>query len=217
MERLVSTARPTSSRARCAFCHDTLGDEWDVCSGCNTRLHPECRAQAIDCPTLGCRMSVLRLRWAAPGLRARPAFRRALARMAERHASSRLQPEESPEIAPRRPALLRVAVLSGHALLSPFVLVAFVTYFIALYVPAYWGSVLVGAPDLAGSARESVRRPGHLFSFEAAFAPFLAIAFVALPAAVCSAGPGAAAIALAEVILGSIVMIPAALSWFDSV
>lgn len=39
---------------RCAVCHDALGARPEVCAGCGTQLHADCRALAGGCPTLGC-------------------------------------------------------------------------------------------------------------------------------------------------------------------
>ncbi len=218
MEPLVSLASRASLAARCAFCHDALGNEWDVCSGCNTRLHPECRIQAVDCPTLGCRMSMLRLRWMSPHLRTRPAFRRALARIAERHESGRLEPlgEIPGEGEAHRKSLTIVLALMGHAVLSPFALAGFVAYFAIVYIPAHWLASVVRWPALSRRAREQVQGPGAAFSFEALFAPFIVTALAALLPIVLIPGSDASLIGgLMEVLYATIVVIPPALSWFD--
>jgi hypothetical protein len=216
MEPLVSLASRASLAARCAFCHDALGAEWDVCSGCNTRLHPECRVQAIDCPTLGCRMSMVRLQWMSPYVRTRPAFRHALARIAERHDSGRLESlgEISDELDAHRKSLAIVLTLIGHALLSPFALVGFVVYFAVLYVPAHWLGALVRRPGIARRVRGQVQ--GAAFSFEALFAPFVTMSLAALLPIVLLTGSSASPFTgFMEVLYATIVVIPPALSWFD--
>lgn len=39
---------------RCAYCHDAIDELADICTGCQTGLHPECWDEAQRCPTLGC-------------------------------------------------------------------------------------------------------------------------------------------------------------------
>lgn len=39
---------------RCAYCHGALADQQVACRACDTRLHPDCRADLDRCPTLGC-------------------------------------------------------------------------------------------------------------------------------------------------------------------
>ncbi|MBI3724784.1 hypothetical protein HY251_12640 [bacterium] len=91
----LSVERRFSPDARCAFCHDALDDESAVCPGCKTVLHRDCRALLPECPTLGCRLSVFTLvpENAPPRpIRTRPAFRAALARLAERQPVQRFVP-----------------------------------------------------------------------------------------------------------------------------
>lgn len=38
----------------CLFCRDALPGEAPACPRCDARWHPECRAEAARCPTLGC-------------------------------------------------------------------------------------------------------------------------------------------------------------------
>jgi hypothetical protein len=211
MERLVSVARRPSVDARCAFCHDTLGDEWDVCSGCNTRLHPECRAQIVECPTLGCRMSVMRLRWAQPRLRPRPAFRRALARMAERHASGRVPTIEEPEADPV--ATWPAALFLVHAIISPFALLALSLFFLAFYVPAWWASRLSRSWELANAVRDQARGIGQVFTFEAAFVPFVVVAMLAGAVVFLGLGAGTSALVFGNLTVGSLVFLPPAFGW----
>ncbi|MBL4849986.1 MAG: hypothetical protein JKY65_31035 [Planctomycetes bacterium] len=45
---------------RCAYCHDEIAETAGICSGCDTRLHPECWDEAEACPTLGCQRKRLR-------------------------------------------------------------------------------------------------------------------------------------------------------------
>lgn len=44
---------PRGSIGRCAFCHADLEQAW-TCGACGTRLHEECLASMMRCPTLGC-------------------------------------------------------------------------------------------------------------------------------------------------------------------
>jgi hypothetical protein len=49
----VEVERRDDACARCAYCHDALGEQAIECPACATRLHAECVARA-ECPTLGC-------------------------------------------------------------------------------------------------------------------------------------------------------------------
>ena len=222
MDGFVAIGRPSAAE-RCAFCHDALGDAWDVCSGCNTRLHAECRAQAVDCPTLGCRWS-LRNAWSMRGRRPRPGFRLALARLAARQSG-----EVVFEPAPRanEGALERFMELGGptlsligHSLVSPFALVFFTAWFLAAFVPAHWAGTLIRRRGLSDRVRDSVRGPAASFAFEAVAAPFVALALVgvATPLAFASVPPDMVplppAVLIAALVAPALAVLPPALGWF---
>lgn len=60
MESIQLRERP-SPGARCAYCHDGLGDTPEPfrCARCHVELHRDCRRQLGRCPTLGCLASGL--------------------------------------------------------------------------------------------------------------------------------------------------------------
>jgi hypothetical protein len=215
MQPFVSISRRSSASWRCAYCHDSLGNEWDACTGCNTRLHPECRTHAIECPTLGCRMSVLRAGWSQSRLRPRPAFRRALARMAERHESSRYARSTGSEdrASEERPCAWPPWLFVAHLLLSPLALVAFSVYFAAIYAPLHWIARFTRSPALARAARDSSRAAGTVFSFETAFAPFVVLAGVGLAAMLGASGAGAPFVLAAVLGIASLFLVPPAVDW----
>src|SRR5581483_807834 len=171
MEPLVRV-HARSIAGRCAYCHDALGTAWAVCPGCATRLHCECREQALSCPTLGCATNAVRLRGASP--RRRPSFQRALERLAQRDSlvSSIVALDDAPE--PLGPAT--TLALFAHALASPLALAAFVAFFLLIFVPAHWAASLLGAGELLDHVRDVAQGPARRFSFEAVAAPFAAFA-----------------------------------------
>jgi hypothetical protein len=179
MPPLVSIARSSSVAARCAFCHDALGVEWDACPGCDTRLHFECRSQAVECPTLGC---AKRLPVSRSTARLRPSFRHALARISERSESARLRPAAPAETEEDDPPALSASELVANAVLSPLVLGVLATYFLALHAPLYWLARCARSARLTAWVRQRSREASRFVAFEAAVAPFLVLLAVAAAA-----------------------------------
>lgn len=220
MEPLVAIARPSVS-ARCAFCHDALGGEWEVCAGCNTRLHPDCRANAIDCPTLGCRMSVHGRRGRPAGSWPRPAFRRALARMAARHESGGFQAvgRELDDEATADETAWPTLSLLAHAVISPCALVVFTAVFALAFVPAYWVGLVLRRGALAERIRSATRAVWSPFVYELWIAPFLALAIssVVVPLLVArafdGAGLGNPVLFIAALVLALVVLVVPTKEW----
>ena len=100
--RLVLTERP-SPDARCAFCHDDLDADTFECPQCQTKLHADCADNIPECPTLGCRRSLVGLR--SPGERrprpTRAACRQALLNLVRRDPDPARAALPPPEEAPR--------------------------------------------------------------------------------------------------------------------
>jgi hypothetical protein len=61
-DRIASRPPP---ELRCSYCHGSAVGV-DACAGCGTLTHPECRADAGRCVTIGCFVRVpVRIEWAA--------------------------------------------------------------------------------------------------------------------------------------------------------
>jgi hypothetical protein len=214
----VSVADRASPEARCAFCHDELGaDEFSTCPGCKTSLHPECRAQLAECPTLGCRFSLFSLQPPGPRRhrRPRPAFRRALKNMAQRNESNRLRPIEL--LDPDARALRMEAMLARDPLelalvrltVAPFSLLAFAGAFVLGFVPAFWVERLLPMDSRTRPLLRWLVR--DRFFTESALAPFVALGTLALGLTLdCPDHVTKLAMLIGAVVLAA----PAALVWW---
>jgi hypothetical protein len=61
----MNRAPRPSPELRCSYCHGSAVGV-DACAGCGTLTHPECRADAGRCVTIGCVLRVpVRIEWAA--------------------------------------------------------------------------------------------------------------------------------------------------------
>ncbi len=218
MDSLVAIER-SSATERCAFCHDALGDTWDVCGGCHTRLHVDCRAQAFECPTLGCPSSKSAA-WTAPG-RGGARFRHALARLTAREepsASSEPLPASGGSTSYRGRALS----LLGRSLISPLLLVALASYFVWVFAPLHWVGTIARRRWISDRARARVSDLTERFAFEGVAAPVLALGAVSVtPLALAALAfshltiPASGEVAFWLAALAApVFVLPPALGWF---